>query len=81
VKLAVFDAGGQASQIIAGPELHLVANLWMLPTDQQTRVLDGTPFEGVVSLVALRETEAGIEHYPAIPSLAEFDAIVAGGLQ
>ena len=77
MKLAVFDAAGEAIQIIAGPELHLVANLWMLPADQQTRVLDGTPFEGVVSLVGLRETEAGVEHYPALPSLAQFDALAA----
>lgn len=81
MKLAVFDANGEATQIIAGPELHLVANLWMLPADQQTRVLDGTPFEGVVSLVALRETEAGVETYAAIPPLAEFDANVAGSAQ
>ena len=53
MKLAVFNAAGEATQIIAGPELHLVANLWMLPADQQTRVLDGTSFEGVVSLVGL----------------------------
>jgi len=79
VKIAVFNAAGEATQIIAGPELHLVANLWMLPADQQTRVLDGTSFEGVVSLVGLRENEAGVESYAALPPLDEFDAIVAGG--
>lgn len=81
MKLAVFDAAGVATQIIAGPEVHLVVNLWMLPADQQTRVLDATPYADVVSLLRLEEGEAGVRHVAALPPLADFDQVVAEASQ
>lgn len=68
MKVLCFDGSGAARRLCKGPQEHIDLIIYTLPEGWVSRVLDDTPFAG---LVALQD--------PDLPNLETFDAAVSGG--